>query len=444
MAVGQLQAGTSTRPGCAERHRGIARRRAVRGLRPRSRGGRRGRQRRTGNIRYQLSGHRIRQADIGLPGLFASRPFLEGHLRARVAALPNVRISENADVLRLTADAGRVTGVRVFRRAAGEFGDTLDADLVVDAMGRGSRTPLWLNQLAGFEAYAARLAFPDIARALRDAEPLDDPVAFRFPASVRQRYERMRQFPAGLLVIGDAVCSFNPVYGQGMAVAASEAALLRDLLAGGGAPSARTWFRRIARVVDNPWQVAVGADLANPAVSGKRTLQVRMANAYLPRLHAAATSDVSLGRALIRVIAMVDRPQGLLRPDRRSGQSPLARMSSSATWMAALRTSAASYSGLPARNRMPACMVMIAPSARIRLTTSLRSGVSNWLNSAIHSRNRSPISDCRTPLWSCWTKRIAVSRWSMISAYRRTSSRRVCSVEGCSRPQAISSRTSAR
>jgi 2-polyprenyl-6-methoxyphenol hydroxylase-like FAD-dependent oxidoreductase len=273
-------------------------------------------------------------------------------------------------------------------RATGQGGRTLAADLVVDASGRGSRTPLWLEQLGyrrpeaerveislmyvsrtyrlrpaamgndrliltgvtaavprmgvlavlegerhivtlagqhgeqpptdpgGFEDYAKRLAFPDIADALRGAEPLDDPVPFRFPASARQRYERLSRFPAGLLVIGDAVCSFNPVYGQGMSVAAIEATVLRDMLAGGGAPSARTWFRRIAKVVDTPWQIAVGADLANPAVPGKRTAMIRLVNAYLPRLHAAATTDVSLGRALIRVTSMVDRPQGLLRPDR--------------------------------------------------------------------------------------------------------------------------------
>jgi 2-polyprenyl-6-methoxyphenol hydroxylase-like FAD-dependent oxidoreductase len=340
------------------------------------------------NVRYQFSGHRIRQANAGVEGLFASRPLLEGHLRARVTALPNVRICQNTEVISPTTSAARVTGVRVMSRAPGQAGRTMTADLVVDATGRGSRTPLWLDRLgyqrpeveqvgidlsyasrvyrlrpgalgtdrlvvtgpargvprrgvlaamedgrhivtlvgqlgerpptdaAGFEAYAGRLAFPDIAEALHGAEPLEDAVPFRFPASVRQRYERLRRFPAGLLVIGDAVCSFNPVYGQGMTVAAIQAAALRDLLAAGGAPPPASWFRTIAPVVDASWQAATGADLANPAVPGRRTARTRLAAAYLPRVHAAAARDVALGRALVRVTSMVNRPQGLLRPDR--------------------------------------------------------------------------------------------------------------------------------
>jgi hypothetical protein len=168
---------------------------------------------------------------------------------------------------------------------------------------------------AGFAAFAETLQHPDIADALVEAEPLDDGVAVRFPASVRRRYERMAALPDGLLVIGDGVCSFNPVYGQGMTVAALEASLLRDMLARQRFPDPRRWYRAVARVVDAPWQVAVGADLAYPDVPGRRTLQVRLANAYLPRLHAAAADDPVLAAAFARVVGLVDRPERLLRPD---------------------------------------------------------------------------------------------------------------------------------
>jgi 2-polyprenyl-6-methoxyphenol hydroxylase-like FAD-dependent oxidoreductase len=141
-------------------------------------------------------------------------------------------------------------------------------------------------------------------------------VPFRFPASVRHRYERLTSFPAGLLVIGDAVCSFNPVYGQGMTVAATEAVTLRGLLARRAVPDARRYFRAIAAVIDVPWDVAVGADLAFPSVPGKRSPKVRLVNAYMPRLHAAAAHDTALAAALVRVIGLKERPEGLLRPDR--------------------------------------------------------------------------------------------------------------------------------
>ncbi|MGH3754051.1 MAG: FAD-dependent oxidoreductase [Pseudonocardiaceae bacterium] len=340
-----------------------------------------------GHCRWLLAGYRLRQAAIGLPALFASRPFLEGQVRARVRALPGVTVMERTDVAGLTTTAGRrVTGVQV-RDREGNLGQVA-ADLVVDATGRGSRTPVWLAELgyqrpvedrvdiglgyatrtyqlrpgalgqdklilvgatldnprmggltmlegerhmvtlggilgdhpptdpAGFDAFAASLPFPDIAEAIAGAQPLDDPVAFRFPASVRRRYEWLEQFPDGLLVLGDAVCSFNPVYGQGMTVAANQALVLRRLLARSATPAPGQYFRAIAKTVDPPWDIAVGADLAFPGVLGTRTAKIRLANTYLPRLLAAASSDVTLGAAFVRAMGLLDRPEGLLRPDR--------------------------------------------------------------------------------------------------------------------------------
>jgi hypothetical protein len=102
-----------------------------------------------GNTRLYLSGHRLRQAHAGLVVLCASRPVLEGHLRARVRALPNVEFLDRCDIVGLTAtpDSRRITGARVLRRADGSAEQVLSADLVVDATGRGSRTPIWLQAL---------------------------------------------------------------------------------------------------------------------------------------------------------------------------------------------------------------------------------------------------------------------------------------------------------
>jgi FAD binding domain len=101
-----------------------------------------------GNVRWQLSGHQLRQADIGLPGLLASRPFLEGHLREMVRRLPGVGFLEDTSVsgLTVTADRRTVTGVEV-RGPDGGPAARVAADLVVDATGRGSRTPTWLEEL---------------------------------------------------------------------------------------------------------------------------------------------------------------------------------------------------------------------------------------------------------------------------------------------------------
>ncbi|MFD0900329.1 FAD-dependent oxidoreductase [Actinomadura sediminis] len=342
-----------------------------------------------GELRWFFNGRRTRPAPTGLVCVSADRPVLESHVREGVAAWENVRFAEETDILDLvaTGDGAAVTGVRVRRRAEGAEPEVVDADLVVDATGRGSRTPVWLEELGysrpaeerikidltyttrhyrlpdetvlngdmsinpvsspshprgaffsridggrsivsltgvlgdgaptdpeGFLEWTRTLPVPDVHDVIKDAEPLDDPVAFTYPASVRRRYEDLERLPARLLVVGDAACSFNPVYGQGMTVAAMEALTLRAHLRR-GRPEPLPFQKDIAAVIEAPWQISAGGDLAFPEVEGPRTPMVEMTNAYMALLQSAMTRDPQVTRAFMRVAGLVDPPDGLMSPE---------------------------------------------------------------------------------------------------------------------------------
>ncbi|WP_405097041.1 FAD-dependent oxidoreductase [Micromonospora sp. NBC_01412] len=339
-----------------------------------------------GQVHWCNDGYPMRRSPSQLIGVGVSRPLLERTVRARVERLGNVRFRPPAEATGLlsTDDRRRITGVLVTPRDGAAY--RLDADLVVDACGRASRTPGWLTALGcpapaeqrvavdvtyvtrnyerdprhldgllgaltnavpgrprtgivaaqedgrfgvalagvlgeqpplddeGYARFAESLGLPLISRLVREATPVGEPALMRYPASVRRRYERLRRFPLGYLVFGDALCSFNPVYGQGMTVAATEGLLLRTLLAGDRDRLWRRFFRGAGKLIDGPWSIAVGTDLRFPEVTGRRTVRVRLVNAYVHRLHAAARTDAVLGTAFLRVLNLVDPPHRLLRP----------------------------------------------------------------------------------------------------------------------------------
>jgi 2-polyprenyl-6-methoxyphenol hydroxylase-like FAD-dependent oxidoreductase len=166
----------------------------------------------------------------------------------------------------------------------------------------------------GLAAFAATVAPPDVLEAIESAEPVGEIATQRFPTSVRRRYERLRRFPAGLLVVGDAMCSFNPTYGQGMTVAAAHALALRDCLERGERDLAHRFFRAARVPTDHAWELSVGADLALPVVKGRRPARVRLVNRYLRRLRATAEHDPAVAGAFSAVIGMLEPPRHVLRP----------------------------------------------------------------------------------------------------------------------------------
>ncbi|MFZ1179343.1 MAG: 2-polyprenyl-6-methoxyphenol hydroxylase-like oxidoreductase [Mycobacterium sp.] len=150
--------------------------------------------------------------------------------------------------------------------------------------------------------------------AVRAAEPIGEPTRHRQPSSQWRRYDKMRRFPDGLLVTGDAICSFNPIYGQGMTVAALEALALRDCLSCGTRDLARRFFRAAAVPIRQAWELSANPDLSLPEIDGTPTLLTWLLNAYVDRVLTAAEYDTAAVNQFFRVTALIDPATRLLRP----------------------------------------------------------------------------------------------------------------------------------
>ncbi|MER6708311.1 FAD-dependent monooxygenase [Streptomyces fumanus] len=312
-----------------------------------------------------------------------SRAQLEQLVRRRVLADPAITVAEGTDAVGLLGDASRVRGVLLRDRGAAPDARPrpVEADLVVDASGRGTKAPRWLADLGAeappeevidtglayasrvyrdttgtlgghalginivpnpaqpygavvlpledgthiatmsglrgdepptdeeeFTAYAKKLPHPLVHRWLRDSEPLTPVRGFGRTSNVRRRYDLPGRRPAGFLATGDALCTFNPIYGQGMAVAALNAVALRDALADPRrTPSTARVQRALLAASRQAWDISAGADKKMPGVLGNAltvTAADRLAGPYLRRVQDRYPGDPVIGPAFRSVLTL--------------------------------------------------------------------------------------------------------------------------------------------
>ncbi|MEU3895223.1 FAD-dependent monooxygenase [Streptomyces sp. NPDC045251] len=173
------------------------------------------------------------------------------------------------------------------------------------------------NDADGFLEFAAGLRSPVLYEALRSAEPLSGVRGFKVPRSYRRRFDRMERWPDNFAVIGDAACALNPVYAQGMTVAAISALELRAELRRPMEPGRTKRLRdRMVRASADAWLFTSGEDLRYVAGrEGTRPpLRSRVTHSYLERVMRAARHDPVVNRAVLQVMNMEKPPNSLLRP----------------------------------------------------------------------------------------------------------------------------------
>ncbi len=170
------------------------------------------------------------------------------------------------------------------------------------------------RDLAGMLSFAEEYCPAHLIAAVRAAAPIGDVAHHHMPSSQWRRYDKMSRLPDGLLVCGDAICSFNPIYGQGMTIAALEAVALQACLRRGDTNLPRRYFRASAKPIGVAWQMVASLDLAFPAVVGQRSRWLRVATWLVDWALTASESDPVVAVRFFRVNSLIDAPIRLLHP----------------------------------------------------------------------------------------------------------------------------------
>jgi 2-polyprenyl-6-methoxyphenol hydroxylase-like FAD-dependent oxidoreductase len=243
-------------------------------------------------------------AALGFPAPSEDELRVDIWYASRHLRIPDGSLGEDRLIL-VTPQPGRPRGMGLF---AQEDGTWL---LTLAGYGAEHRPP---SDEGGYASFLASVAPADVLAAVTAGQALDEIAIHGFPASRRRRYERLARFPSGVIAIGDAISSFNPVYGQGMSVAALEAVALRQALAPGTDQLPRRYFRSAGAIVDIAWDLAIGSDLSLPEVPGPRPLVTRLSNAWSERILQAAEHDPYVAEVFGSVTDLLAPPAVLVRP----------------------------------------------------------------------------------------------------------------------------------
>ncbi len=312
-----------------------------------------------------------------------SRALLESLLRQRVAALPNVSFEEGKAACGLVTnpDQTRIIGVSV-----DDCSDILRGDLVVDATGRSSHLPEWLQEIGydapaetvvdahlgyvtrvyrlpddvqpdwkallimttperprggvfqqiedgkwmmtlagtagdypptdadGLYAFAQSIPAPPLHDALAVAEPISPIYGYRNTANRLRHYEQLERLPDGLAIIGDAVCAFNPVYGQGMTVAALGAEVLDASLRDRAGFASLRFQQRLAKSNQQPWQMATGEDYRYPVDGAPATALIMRVNRYADWLFQAGCAEPAITSTFLAMMHLMAPLTAMFRP----------------------------------------------------------------------------------------------------------------------------------
>ena len=329
---------------------------------------------------------------------WCNRPLFESQVRLKVLALDNVQIRSKTKVqsLEFSDNGNQVIGVQVL---SDDSETLITADLIIDASGRGTRTPKWLKDggypevredrvqvnlsyttrifrfpeedsphkqafwkvlaiyanpphsrrtgllyslddnlwmvtLVGFHGdkapgdlpdfltFTQSLPRPELYQILCRAIPVGEACHYQCPGSLWRRYDLLSRWPANFLVIGDAVSSFNPVYGQGMTAAMMDVQVVKRYLERQPLPSTlessmriRGIQRRIGRGKWIPWLMATGSDFIYPETEGERPVGTGLINNYLTIIMKLAAEDSRVHQKFIEVFSLLKSPHILLTPD---------------------------------------------------------------------------------------------------------------------------------
>jgi hypothetical protein len=207
--------------------------------------------------------------------------------------------------------AARLTYAPEINRGGGAV--LVDGDRwLITLIGAGGEVPP--TDEAGFLDYAASLDVAEIPAAITAGTPLTPAYRFARMANRWICYHRLRRWPQRLIAVGDAVCVFNPAYGQGLTVAAQQAKLLDELLDGARTlPGlAQRFQRRLSGLIRLPWSMATSSDLAwNPASPNRPARLVRW---YLHHLLDLMPTDPEVATRFVQVQNMISGPSALVPP----------------------------------------------------------------------------------------------------------------------------------